>query len=124
MKTTPDLTAYDYIIVNTSGGKDSQAMLTHLHAIASHLGITDRLVAVHADLGQVEWQGTRELAERQVKAYGIRFEVVRREKGDLLAQVEERGMWPSSAVRYCTSYQKRDQIRKLFTKLTREFGAT
>lgn len=56
----------------------------------------DRLVAVHCDLGRVEWQGTRELGEAQAKHYGIRFQVVKKNGGDLLEHIEKRGMWPSS----------------------------
>jgi len=44
-------------------------------ALAKEAGVMDRLVAVHCDLGRVEWQGTRELAEAQTKHRGIRFEV-------------------------------------------------
>jgi 3'-phosphoadenosine 5'-phosphosulfate sulfotransferase (PAPS reductase)/FAD synthetase len=49
--------------------------------------------------------------------------VVRREKGDLLQQVEERGMWPDNKNRYCTSDQKRDQVAKLHTVLANEYRA-
>lgn len=117
---TPDLTQFDVILVNSSGGKDSQAMLDYVHELAVSAGVTERLVVVHADLGRVEWQGTKELAEEQAKHYGIRFEVVRREKGDLLDQVEARKMWPDNKNRYCTSDQKRAQVYKLLTKLVTE----
>ncbi len=118
----PDLLSYDVILVSTSAGKDSLAMLDLVAERCTELGILDRLVAVHADLGRVEWQGTRELAERQASKYGIRFEVISRPQGDLLTQVEERGMWPSSSARYCTSDHKRGQIQKVITKLSRELG--
>ena len=116
----PDLTAYDVILINTSAGKDSQAMMDRLVAQADALGIRARLVAVHADLGRVEWAGTRDLAQAQAEHYGLRFEVVSRPQGDLLAQVEARGMWPSSTARYCTSDHKRGQISKVVTMLTNE----
>ena len=116
-----DLADYDVILVNSSAGKDSQAMLTHLVALADAQGIDRaRLVVVHADLGRVEWEGTRELAAEQAAHYGLRFEVVRRDKGDLLDQIEERGMFPSSAARYCTSDQKTSQVAKLMTRLAAE----
>jgi 3'-phosphoadenosine 5'-phosphosulfate sulfotransferase (PAPS reductase)/FAD synthetase len=79
----------------------------------------DRVVVVHCDLGRVEWRGTRELAEEQAAHFGVRFEVVSRSQ-DLLDQVEQRGMWPSSKARYCTSDHKRAQVDKLMTKLTAE----
>lgn len=115
-----NLASYDVILVNSSAGKDSQAMLDYVVELARAAGVLDRVVVVHADLGRVEWAGTRELAERQAAAYGVRFEVVTREKGDLLAQIEARGMFPDNKNRYCTSDQKRDQVAKLMTKLAQE----
>lgn len=113
----PCLSDYDLIILNSSAGKDSQAMLTHVVELADSAGVDrGRLVVVHADLGRAEWKGTRELAERQARHYGLRFEVVRRELGDLLDQIEARGMFPSASARYCTSDQKTSQITKLMTQ--------
>jgi 3'-phosphoadenosine 5'-phosphosulfate sulfotransferase (PAPS reductase)/FAD synthetase len=93
---TVDLTSYDYVLINTSAGKDSLAMLDWLVERCDAAGVErSRIVAVHADLGRVEWEGTRELAERQVRRYDatggpIRFEVVRRPQGDLLDQIVQR----------------------------------
>lgn len=117
---TPNLASFDVILINSSAGKDSQATLDLVTELARKAGVADRITVVHCDLGRVEWKGTRALAERQTAHYGHRFEVVRREKGDLLDQVEARGMWPDSANRYCTSDQKRDQVSKLMTKLVSE----
>ena len=89
--TTPDLSSYDRILVNSSAGKDSQAMLDYLVELADSQGVSrDRIVVVHCDLGRVEWQGTLELAREQAEHYGLRFEVVQRDLGDLLTQVEQR----------------------------------
>ena len=115
-----DIKTYDLIIVNTSAGKDSLAMLDYLHTLATAEGVADRLVAVHADLGRVEWQGTRELAETQADFFGVRFEAVSRRQGDLLEHVKERGMWPSSTTRYCTSDHKRGQVGTVITRLANE----
>jgi hypothetical protein len=52
----------------------------------------ERLVMTHAELSQMERAGTRELAEAQARAYGLRLEVVRPPGADLLGRVEERGM--------------------------------
>lgn len=117
---TPSFTEYDVILINTSAGKDSQAMMDLVVELAREAGVSERLVAVHCDLGRVEWQGTRDLAERQAAHYGVRFEVVSRPQGDLLDHVESRGMWPSSAARYCTSDHKRGQVYTLLTKLVAE----
>jgi len=80
----------------------------------------DLVVVVHADLGQVEWFGTKELARYQAARYGLRFEVVKREQGDLLEHARSRKKWFSPKQRYCTSDHKRGQVHRLFTKLTQE----
>jgi len=115
-----DLASYDVILVNSSAGKDSQAMLSAVVELARAAGLVERVVVVHADLGRVEWEGTKELAGRQAAHYDVRFEVVSRSQNDLLDHIESRGMWPSSAARYCTSDHKRGPIRTLMTKLVEE----
>jgi len=115
-----NLADYDIILINSSGGKDSQAMLDEVFWQALRAGVVDRLVVAHADLGRVEWKGTKELAQRQAQSYGIRFIACRRELGDLLDYIEERGMWPDSQARYCTSDFKRGPIRKVMTALVAE----
>jgi 3'-phosphoadenosine 5'-phosphosulfate sulfotransferase (PAPS reductase)/FAD synthetase len=115
------LNNYDWVVINTSGGKDSQVLLDEVVRVAKEQGFPlDRIVAVHADLGRVEWKGTKELAEEQVKAYGLRFEVVKRTQNDLLDHVLARGKWPSNKARYCTSEHKRGPVGTLFTRLVRE----
>jgi 3'-phosphoadenosine 5'-phosphosulfate sulfotransferase (PAPS reductase)/FAD synthetase len=74
-------------------------------------------VVAHADLGRVEWPGTRELAEEQARHYGLAFFAVRRPQGDLLAHIARRGKFPSPSVRYCTSDHKRGQILRVLTRL-------
>lgn len=112
-----DITKYHIILVNSSGGKDSQAMLDVVVGMAEEAGVKDRVVVVHADLGRVEWKGTADLARRQADHYGVRFEKIGRPGGDLLQHVRERRMWPSPKQRYCTSDHKRDQASKVITKL-------
>lgn len=119
----PDLASYDWLLVNTSAGKDSQAMFDVIVEQAAAAGLRDRLVAVHCDLGRVEWQGTKALAAEHAAHYGVRFEVVARDR-DLLHQIEhERRKFPDNARRYCTSDQKTAQVRKLITALAAETRA-
>lgn len=119
----PDLSLFDYIVINSSAGKDSQAMLDYVVEKAGLAKVVATLIVVHADLGRIEWPGTRELAEEHAAHYGLRFEVCKRTQvGDLLAEIKRRGKWPSSTERYCTSYYKRDQIAKLYTQLGKEHG--
>src|SRR5262252_3039339 len=118
-----NLRAYHYILLNTSAGKDSLAMIHHIYQLAVAQGVTDRLVAVHCDLGRVEWAGTRELAEKQCALYGIQLHVVSRPQGDLLDHVAQKGLWPGPATRYCTSQHKRGQVEVLMTALVDAFIA-
>lgn len=117
----PDLASYDIILVNSSAGKDSQAMLDYLAELARAAGVKERLIVVHCDLGRMEWPGTKELAEKQAAHYGLRFEVVANKK-TLLDRVRERKQWPDAARRFCTSELKTGQVTKLIVRLTREAG--
>jgi 3'-phosphoadenosine 5'-phosphosulfate sulfotransferase (PAPS reductase)/FAD synthetase len=128
------LERYDWIVVSTSGGKDSQTMLRMVCKLADQAGVLDRVVAVHADMGRVEWPGVPELAAEQAAHYGVRFEVVSRPQGDLLQHVRDRSKSlrarakadppvPSPTNRYCTSDHKRDQIAKVMTGLASESRA-
>ncbi|MDX3345913.1 phosphoadenosine phosphosulfate reductase family protein [Streptomyces sp. ME02-6987-2C] len=119
----PDLTSYQWIVANVSAGKDSMAMLAELVAHARAAGVMDRIVVVHADLGDAEWEGTRDLAAEHAAAYGLRFEVVARTGSGLIDRIEERGMFPSADNRWCTSDFKRGPVRRLFTALVRESEA-
>lgn len=136
MSAPQNLADYDVILANSSAGKDSQAMLTHIVERADADGVDrSRIVVVHADLGRMEWEGTRGLAEQQATAYGLRFEVVQRAE-DLLDQIVTRHntlrakgdtttpAWPSSTARYCTSDQKTSQVAKLMTRLAAEHRET
>lgn len=121
-----NLTDYDWIVISTSAGKDSQAMMDYVCVLAKEQGVLDRVIGVHADLGRVEWQGTKELAEQHCAHYGIPFQAVKREGGDgrdLLEEIEHRGKFPDSKVRYCTSYYKRDQVSKVLTRLAADQAA-
>ena len=122
----PDLASFHWIILNTSGGKDSGAMVDAVVKECRRLGLMDRVVAVHADLGRVEWSGVKELAERQVRAAGVeRFNVVSRDR-DLLSQIEhERKKFPglTAMANFCTSDHKTSQIAKFVTTLIREARA-
>lgn len=120
-----DLASFDIILVNSSAGKDSQAMLNHVCFHARKQGVLDRVVCVHADLGRAEWAGTRELAAEQAAHYGVRFIVTEAydkdgNRRDLLQHVLEHGKWMGYATRFCTSEHKRGPIMRVMTQLTNE----
>ncbi|MFJ5785459.1 phosphoadenosine phosphosulfate reductase domain-containing protein [Streptomyces hydrogenans] len=128
----------DWVLINSSGGKDSQAMAAYLVGLAARLGMLHKVVVVHADLGTVEWAGTRQLAEQQARLLGVRFEVVQANGSDLLGRTRARYIklkakalaegkpvapaWPSSSARWCTSDLKRGPVRTLMTRLVAEVG--
>ncbi|GAA2802888.1 hypothetical protein GCM10010441_29520 [Kitasatospora paracochleata] len=118
---------YDWIVVASSGGKDSQAMLDEVVRSTDAAGVPrDRIVVVHNDLDatdsgeSIEWPGTMELAREQAEHYGLRFVTLRRPQGGLWRQLLQRRMWPSSSARWCTSDQKSAQALKLLTALVKE----
>lgn len=119
-----DLHWFDWTLVNSSGGKDSQTTIRQVVIRADAEAYPrSRIVVAHADLGRVEWPGTKELARQQAEHYGLRFEIVRRTQDrDLLEHVENRGKWPGlRTTRYCTSDHKRGPIRTLMTRLADEW---
>lgn len=114
------LDSYDLILVNTSAGKDSSVMAHQVVAQARAAGVLDRVVLVHATLPE-EWEGTKELAQRQADALGVPLEICSRNEG-LLDYVLRRGKWPSSTARFCTSDFKRAPIDKVITRLATKAG--
>src|SRR5437764_3467150 len=122
--TTPKLADYDFVVINSSSGKDSQTALRFVAQMAERESYPrERIMVAHADLGRMEWPGTKELAELQAALYGLNFWSMARPQGDLLTHIKERGMWPSSKARYCTSDHKRGQIMKLFTEVVDRLGS-
>ena len=96
------------VAINTSGGKDSQAMTILLSRIVPR----DRLVAVHAPLGEVEWLGTVRHVEATLPA-GVPLILAPASSGkSLLDRVEERGKFPGIRQRYCTGNFKRTPIER------------
>lgn len=103
-------------LVNTSGGKDSQAMSNLLLATVPH----DQLLFVHAHLGKVEWPGVIEHIERTVP---LPVHVVSAQKS-FFDMVERRQMWPSPQQRQCTSDLKRGPIMKFMRHHSNATGKT
>lgn len=120
------LQSFRWIVVNSSGGKDSQTALAVTVAACDAAGVPrDRIVVSHQCLGTMEWEGTLELAKAQAEHYGLRFEVSKyRDKAQaepsLLEYVEKRGKWPSSKARFCTSEFKRGPGGRVLVRLARE----
>lgn len=109
--------------VSHSGGKDSQAMYAKVRGMVPH----DQIVVVHADLGEVEWEGVQDHIRATishplnvVRAGKTFFDMVRhraRTRPDVPA-------FPSSKARQCTSDLKRDPIAGFIRRDMKARGAT
>lgn len=123
---TINLTEWRWIVVNSSGGKDSQTALRVVVAECDRQGVDRaRIVVSHQCLGRMEWDGTLDLVRRQAAHYGLRFEVSKyRDKHGaertLLDYVRMRKRWPDSKNRFCTSEFKRGPGGRVIVKLFRE----
>ena len=95
------------VALNHSGGKDSQSMTL----LVSRLVPLDQLVVVHAPLGEVEWPVMDHIESTIPPGVPLILAPVASGKS-LLQQVEERGMWPSPKIRYCTASHKRGPIER------------
>lgn len=101
-------------VANHSGGKDSQAMLIRLLEVIP----PSQLLVIHASLGEIEWHGALELAEKQAADAGLPFIVARAAK-TFFDMVERRfaerpdvPSFPSASYRQCTSDLKRGPIER------------
>lgn len=121
----PDLSQYKWIVVNSSAGKDSQASLEVVMETCHDQDFPiDKVVVSHQDLQNSEWEGTTELVHLQAERHNLEVIVSRyRDKHGvektLLDYVRERGKWPSSQARYCTSEYKRAPGNRTLTALFR-----
>lgn len=119
------------LVVNTSGGKDSDAMLTEIWSwVHRHHISSDRIYVITADLERNEWSFTLPHIQRFTQSLtGKQVLVVRRPQGDVLQMWEDRyhrlqeqgrtttPFWSSASQRYCTSGAKRAQIDKAIIQL-------
>ena len=152
LPTGHELSTFDVIIVSSSAGKDSSVALEAAYRECKRLGLLDRLVVVHADLGSDEWLNTGALAHEQAQRLGLPFFVVSRigqekktsagslySKGERFGNLEDyvirrkaahrRGdqaskpAWYSPAIRFCTSEFKRAPLRAFTTAMSKAFRA-
>lgn len=113
---------YDQIHCNFSGGKDSIALVLLLlfgYKVPRH-----KLSLVHMRVdGPIEnpaffdWEETDQYLDYCSEKLGIELVTLAADMG-LKERIEKRGMWPSSGMQYCTSFQKRD----VYSKWARSLG--
>lgn len=102
------------VVINHSGGKDSQAMYLSICDIVPK----ERLVVIHAHLPEVEWDGIEEHINATTNH---EFYIVQAKK-TFFEMVEHRKMFPSASNRQCTSDLKRNPIQKKIIELCNKRG--
>jgi len=94
-----DIQTAQVIFVSHSGGKDSQAML----ALLIRLGFKGRIVLVHSDLGEMEWEPMHHWIEKN--SFGLPVHVVRSEM-TFFDMVRKYKRIPSGNNQFCTDFLK------------------
>lgn len=107
----------DVIFVSHSGGKDSQAMLAYL----VKQGLKDKIVVVHSDLGEMEWEPMHNFIERN--SFGLPVNVVK-PPISFFELCRKYGRLPSGNARFCTMYLKTKPIAEFIHKYMTEHGFT
>lgn len=119
------------LLISVSGGKDSDAMLTSVWAWAHRHNISpNRIHIISSDLGRNEWSFSLPHIQSFTKMLtGKDPIIVKREKGDVLQQWEDRYAklqaegrthvvpFSDARNRFCTSAAKRGEINKTIIKL-------
>jgi DNA sulfur modification protein DndC len=100
-----------------SGGKDSQAGLAFL---VRH-GFKGKLVIIHSDLGDMEWETMHTWIE--AISYGIEVHVVRAEV-DFFGMARSMGRLPSGHQQYCTDILKTEPIKAFIHAYMYQYGYT
>jgi len=116
--------SFDHIVVSTSGGKDSGALLCW----ATRTFGADRIIALHAEL-DTDWDETLPTVKAQCENLGVKLHIVKREdeKGvlDLLlaGQVDRKTgekkqkKWPGPNQQWCTAQVKTQPCDKFCSQL-------
>jgi DNA sulfur modification protein DndC len=105
-------------VVNSSGGKDSQAMFLRVAGLVP----AAQIIVIHAHLEEVEWEGSVEHIRATIGDTPL---IVAHPAKTFFEMVERRGMLPSPSTRQCTSDLKRDPINREirhYLKAHPEFG--
>ncbi|MCP4914560.1 MAG: phosphoadenosine phosphosulfate reductase family protein [Oligoflexia bacterium] len=105
------------IFVSHSGGKDSQAMLAQL----IRLGLKEKIVLVHADLGEMEWEEMKPWIESI--SFGLPVNVVEADL-DFFSLARKYGRLPSGMQQFCTDFLKIKPIGKFIHDYMDKHGIT
>jgi len=116
------------VAFSLSGGKDSVSISYATSAYLDSIGHPrDRRVAIHADLGRIEWASTPATVEAGAARLGVRLIVIRNRSFDMVSKWERRfelgceryaglltyhltAPWSSANNRFCTAEMKTQVI--------------
>lgn len=116
------------VAYSLSGGKDSGSISFATNCLLDALGHpADRRVAIHADLGRIEWNSTPATVEATANRLGVPLIVVRNRSYDMLSKWDRRfelgcrryeqlltyhltAPWSSANNRFCTAEMKTQVI--------------
>ncbi|MEV0306498.1 phosphoadenosine phosphosulfate reductase family protein [Nonomuraea fuscirosea] len=122
-----NLLFYDLIVICSSAGKDSLALLAYVAKLIRQQKYRGRVVVLHNTLGvtrsgeSVEWWGVEAAAREHAAAYGFEF-VVRRPGASFWEKLLERYRnWPGNNARWCTSDLKTSPSMTWITEAVAEF---
>lgn len=105
------------IFVSHSGGKDSQAMLAAL----VRAGLKEKLVLIHSDLGEMEWEPMHHWIEKN--GYGIPLNVVSSDM-DFFSMVRKYKRLPSGRKQFCTDFLKTQPVGAFIHDYMNRHGIT
>lgn len=110
----------EVMFVNHSGGKDSQAMMAYLMEL-SQVGFCGRLVVVHSDLGEMEWEPMHDFIKKN--AFGFEVHVVQ-PKLSFFDLCRKYLRLPSGQARFCTDQLKTQPIKWFIRDYCVQHGIT
>ncbi len=118
-----DLTKYnpeeiakaDVIFWSHSGGRDSQAGL----ALLKRMGLLHKVVIVHSDLGDMEWEEMKPWIEKN--SFDIPVHVVQASE-DFFELCRRTGRLPSGMQQYCTDFLKTQPIKEFIHQYMYDHG--
>lgn len=107
----------EVIFWSHSGGKDSQAGLAYL----IRMGLKDKIVLVHADLGEMEWEEMKPWIEKT--SFGLEVNVVKSDM-DFFQMTRKYGRLPSGNIQFCTDFLKTQPIEAFIHDYMNKNGIT
>lgn len=117
MKFAQEIQDAQVIFWSHSGGKDSQAGLAYL----VRMGFKGKIVVVHSDLGDMEWESMHNWIESI--SFGIEVHVVQANE-DFFGLARRTGRLPSGKQQYCTDVLKTQPISEFIHNYMYEHNIT